>query len=448
MVLDPGDTDRAWSYGHLSTPAQVEQLRREALRATDDILATVVDARRRGTMLVVAGMTPPTSAWELTPVVFHGAGVLPGHLQSESTKRPDLVTLSDISASALHALDVPVPDGMSGQPLEYREGDVSVARLQRANDVATGRERIYYPMSLTFIIVQAVFYLLDHRARAGAGHLPAALPVAPVHRAHLRRLAPRHLPGAVVALAHDARVGRPPPRVARGRRDRARGVPGARPPVAPLGVITAVTSLLLLVDVATGARLQVASILGYSPHTSARYFGFGNTAYAVLAATSLITAVLYVDRARNRTRPWSWPASSSGWSSSPTGAVARFRRRRHPQPRPGLRDHDGGAQRAPGLPHGRDRPRSTILVLCLAVGADLLRPEESRTHLANFVLDSRDGDTFWTTVSRKWSTNQRVFKQSAWTWGVPIIAIVAGYVWSRPAGGSSSSRWPRPCEPA
>ena len=71
---------------------------------------------------------------------------------------------------------------------------------------------------------------------------------------------------------------------------------------------------------------------------------------------------------------------------------------------------------------------STILVLGLAVGADLLRPEASRTHIANFVLDSRDGDTFWTTLSRKWSTNQRVFQQSYWTWAVPIIAVVAGYV--------------------
>ena len=70
----------------------------------------------------------------------------------------------------------------------------------------------------------------------------------------------------------------------------------------------------------------------------------------------------------------------------------------------------------------------TIVVLGLAVGADLLRPEASRTHIANFVLDSRDGDTFWTTLSRKWSTNQRVFQQSYWTWAVPIIAVVAGYV--------------------
>ena len=31
-------------------------------------------------------------------------------------------------------------------------------------------------------------------------------------------------------------------------------------------------------------------------------------------------------------------------------------------------------------------------------------------------------------MSRKWSTNLRVFQQSYWTWAVPIIAVVAGYV--------------------
>ena len=44
---------------------------------------------------------------------------------------------------------------------------------------------------------------------------------------------------------------------------------------------------LFLVDVATGARLQMSSVLGYSPHTAGRYTGIGNTAFAVLAATAI-----------------------------------------------------------------------------------------------------------------------------------------------------------------
>ena len=118
VILDPGDTDRASAYGHLSArapgrgaaPGRAPCHRRHPARRGRRTFPT-------GTLLLVIGMTPPTGAWELTPLVAHGAGVVPGHLHSDSTKRPDLVTLTDVSTTILSALDVPVPSGMIGQPL-------------------------------------------------------------------------------------------------------------------------------------------------------------------------------------------------------------------------------------------------------------------------------------------------------------------------------------------
>ena len=430
VILDPGDTDRASAYGRLSARAPAEELRRDALRATDGILRDVVAALPEDTLLLVIGMTPPTGAWELTPLVAHGAGVVPGHVHSDSTKRPDLVTLTDVSTTILSALDVPVPSGMIGQPFEYRAGRVSVPHLERANEVAIGRERIYYPMALTFIIVQALFYIgvigalgIAHARLRRPGIVRvavltfAAWPLA----TYLVRMWPwlmtlghvTHLLvwvlAALIALAAT----------------RVRGHP-----LAPLGVITTATAVLLLADVATGARLQVASILGYSPHTSARYFGFGNTAYAVLAACALITAVLHVDRSPNRNKAVVAVALFLGvvviadgapWLGSDVGGILSL------VPVFGLTVLVLSGRRLSARTFGIALA-GTIVVLGLAVGADLLRPEASRTHIANFVLDSRDGDTFWTTLSRKLSTNLRVFQQSYWTWAVPIIAVVAGYV--------------------
>ena len=60
------------------------------------------------------------------------------------------------------------------------------------------------------------------------------------------------------------------------RRDR-------RTPVAPLAWVFGATVAILVADVATGGRLQVGSILGYSPQSAGRFFGLGNTAFAVLA---------------------------------------------------------------------------------------------------------------------------------------------------------------------
>src|SRR5205823_5652081 len=72
-------------------------------------------------------------------------------------------------------------------------------------------------------------------------------------------------------------------------------------PLAPLAWVLGATATLLLVDVATGARLQTASLFGYSPHTAARFFGLGNTAFAVLAATAVLAAALHVEHAPRRT---------------------------------------------------------------------------------------------------------------------------------------------------
>jgi hypothetical protein len=429
-ILDPGETDRAASYSHLAGAAQARNLRREALRETDRILGSVVDHLPPRTLLLVVGMTPPTRSWQLTPVVAYGAGVIRGQLHSQSTKRPDLVTITDVSTTILDALDVPAPGGMIGQPFEYRHGQVSQARLQQANDVAAGRERIYFPMALTFIIVQAVFYILAIVAlalSAAPRRSLAFLRIAVLTFAswplatYIVRMWPwlmtlggvTHLLVWVLAalMAFGA--------------SRVRGHP-----LAPLGVITGATVALLLADVSTGARLQAASVLGYSPHTAARFYGFGNTAYAVLAACALITAILHVDRAPRRNEALLAVtlflgivvvADGAPWLGSDLGGILSL------VPVFGLTVLVLSGRRISARAVAIALA-GTILVLGLAVGADILRPAASRTHLANFVLHSRQGDTFWTTLSRKWATNQRVFRQSIWTWMIPIIAVFTGYV--------------------
>jgi hypothetical protein len=72
---------------------------------------------------------------------------------------------------------------------------------------------------------------------------------------------------------------------------------------------------------------------------------------------------------------------------------------------------------------------ATVVVLGVAVGIDLMREPEARSHLGRFVLASGDDQSnFWTTISRKWATNLRVLQASIWVWVVPIIAVFALYV--------------------
>ncbi len=90
-----------------------------------------------------------------------------------------------------------------------------------------------------------------------------------------------------------------------------------RHPLSPLAWVMGATVAVLALDVATGARLQTASVLGYSPHTAARFYGLGNSAFAVLAGTTILAGVLHFERApAGGRRWWRWPPSSPSCSSS------------------------------------------------------------------------------------------------------------------------------------
>ncbi len=431
VVVDPGETDRAYAYAEDATAAQAEVLRTAALARTDRLLGQVEASLPAGALLVVVGITPPESDWALTPMVVHGARVPPGHLHSPSTQRPDLVTLTDLPATILDAFGVPIPDGMIGQPLRYRAGQVRVSDLERTNATATGRESLYYPMALTFIVVQALVYLITILALTVTGmphRLDRALRVVVLTFAawpvatFLFRIFPglstlgglAHLMIWLIALAIALLAFR-----ARGH------------VLAPLARIAALTVAVLILDVSTGAHLQLSSVLGYSPHTAARFSGMGNSAFAVLAATAIVWAAVHVDRAPRRREAVLGAGAvlalvvvvdGAPWLGSDVGGILSL------VPVFGLTLAVMSGRRLSWRAVGL-AALATVAVLAVAVGVDLLRPAEDQTHLARFVVSSSgDNSTFWSTVARKWSTNLRVFQQSIWTWMVPIIAIFMIYV--------------------
>jgi hypothetical protein len=210
-----------------------------------------------------------------------------------------------------------------------------------------------------------------------------------------------------------------------------------RHPLAPLAWVMGATAWLLVLDVATGARLQTASILGYSPHTAARFFGLGNTAFAVLAATALLAAVLHVAHAPRRGEALAGAAAFLLFVIVIDGA-------------PPLGNDVGGiltlvpvfgltlyvltgrrlSWRAVGIAVG-----AAVAVLAVAAVVDVLRPPDARTHLGRVVADTwNDGDdSLFSTMARKAEANVRVLRSSVWTWAVPIVTVFMLYLlaWRR-----------------
>ena len=436
VMVDTGDSERALAVsGDALSPAAARQ-RRQALVQTDDALGRIALGLPPRTLLLVVSVVPPGEKWHLTPVVASGAGVVKGYLHSPSTERLGLVTLTDVAPTALDSLGVPVPDGMIGHPLRYHPGTVDLARLASLDRDGATRDSIYFPIALGFVVLHAAVYLvaalLLSRRDQGRSEpflrygvlLIAALPVS----TFLVKAFPINGVASVpVMFAVDAII------VAVASRAR-------RHALSPLAWVMGFTAVVLMVDVVTGARLQVNSVLGYSPQTAARFFGIGNSAFAVLAATSILATAIHLQYAPRRREALLTITGFLLLVVIVDGA-------------PSLGGDVGGILTLVpvlGLAviafSGRRISWRTVAVLAgvtvavlgAALVVDLLRAPEARTHLGRVVTDVHraGGSSFLTTVARKVATNLRVLKTTVWAWLVPIIAAFLLYllIWERRMG--------------
>ena len=434
-VLDPGEMDRVAAFQTEVSKARYVTLRQRATRRTDVLLGRVVAAVPPGTLMLVVGIRPATGTWELTPTVAWGAGVRHGYLHSPSTRRLALVTLTDLAPTMLDAIGVAIPSGMIGHALRYHlvRGPVDISRLRNLNDLSAHRERIYLPLTKGYVIFQTVLYLLVillFTSSVGVGRAEglvrwlmlaiAALPLATFVYRMIPHVWVLGSFGTVVVLIITALLATLASRL-------------RTHPLAGLQLILGATVAVIVVDVVNGAALQQASVLGYSPHTAARFTGLGNAAFAALTACTVLWVAIYVQRNRH-------PRSAITVAAAVCLVVAIV------DGAPQLGSDVGGILTLVpvfglllfALTGRRVNMRAvlssvgvTLVVLAGATGLDLLRPADKRTHLGRLAAqvfgagESNAGQsTLTTTISRKLSTNIRVFSGSFWTWIVPVIAIV------------------------
>ena len=201
-----------------------------------------------------------------------------------------------------------------------------------------------------------------------------------------------------------------------------------RHPLGPLVWIAWLTVALFVVDIGLGGRLQYSSVLGYSYFTAARFFGVGNSAFGVLAASGLIAASLFVEYTPRRRDGLLVASCLLALVAFVDGA-------------PTLGADFGGLLtlllvsgitivvlwRGISWRRGALVLGGVVLVVAVVVGVDLLRPPEVRTHLGRFVSDAFGGNGRQSdaTLARKAATNLRVLGSTVWTWLVPIVAVYA-----------------------
>jgi hypothetical protein len=287
---------------------QIADSERVRVSAIDRQLARIAAELPPGTLLLVtapgAAAAPgqgqaPAGPPHLMSVLVSGPGLAGGLLDSSATRRPGIVTLTDLTPTVAAWLGHPVPAGTVGARIGRADRgslDSTVTGLM-ARDTA---EQVWISTHGWFFIGYGIADALAfglpvllargreeerRRRRAqcwrSAGIVAAAVPLA----SYLANLAPWWtwvhpawwLYGMTIVwtlvVAAAALAG-----------------PWRRGALGPFGAICAATLLLLAVDVMAGSRLQLDAPFGLSLLVSGRFYGIGNDALGVYCVSALVAA--------------------------------------------------------------------------------------------------------------------------------------------------------------
>jgi hypothetical protein len=437
IVLDPGDLDRADEQQGTSLPDAASALRARTLAATDSILGEVRKRIDDDTLLIVTGLRPPRGgSWTLSPVVVSGPGVPHGYANSPGTHREGVATLFDLAPTVLHALDVEVPSEFPGDPLRYQDTVPDIDRLDVLDRDATFRSDVHDGVQTTFIAVQAIVYLLIAAAALfgrvdrwhGLLRLPAlgvlAFPPATFLYRAIPDVAALGPPGLVLVVVLDVLL------VALAVR---MGKHHLAAPVFLIGLLLAI----LVYDVATGNHLHLSSLLGLSLNSAGRYYGFGNSSLALLAAGSIMLTAIVIELSVRKREMAVICSAFLVFVLIVDGA-------------PMLGNDIGGIMTlAPVftvyiamLLRLRITWRTVIVGLVLAVGAlaivagaDMLRSSDSQTHFGKLVESvQEDGwQPLSDTIQRKLGVLVRLLENSVWVPMIPTGLAFLGFAlfWHR-----------------
>lgn len=296
-VRDPADT----APGEFVSGSRAEQV-----REVDQRIGAVIEAGPNGADFVVASLADDGRTERLRLVVARGPAFGPGTLLSGSTRQAGLAQAPDLTATVLSLVGLEVPDTVQGSALttesapdnsERRARD----RLRALRDLDEASHDVHglvEPFFQVFAYGQLVVYLLvllvwkgrlgsDETRTTVLGRVrtlsvaAAAVPVStflanlvPWWRFPVEMLAVvATVAGFVVIIAGLALRG-----------------PWARWTLGPLAFVSAVTMLVLAVDVVTGSRLQLSSLMGLQPVVGGRFYGLGNPAFALFATAAILLA--------------------------------------------------------------------------------------------------------------------------------------------------------------
>ncbi len=420
--------------------------RAAAALGVDRRLAALLRQSTAPNVLVVGlSAAPGEDGPELHVAIASGPAFPRGALRSASTRRAPYVQLVDVAPTVLDVIGVPVPDAMTGEPWRSVGSAPTPAEL---DDLAL-KARVHKTTTVPFFVVGlalelSLLLLALWRRRPDLAELVALGGTAALGASYVANLVPWWrspaplltllavvvlVSTAVVAVAtsrHLATISAmwggarrvPPPH----DEDR-RGGGGL---MRPVGIAAGFTAGVLVLDLLTGAHLQMSSVAGYSPLVAGRFAGIGNVAFGVLAAAALLATAALTRRL--------WAVAVVGvlvvavdgappWGSDVGGVLALV-------PAFALLALLLNGRRVTWLKLLGAGAAGALVVTAFAL-ADWSRPAAERTHLGRFVQDVADG-TAGTLLRRKAEAVLDLLFASPLTAALPLVVAAAAYLVVRP----------------
>ena len=405
-------------------------LREGREQARERVAELVAQARSRDSWVLLVGISEEAAGTYREPLV---AMQLPPDdgprwLTSNSTRRPALIQLTDITATVLS-------DSVSGAPIDGaqigfggdRHTDAAAVIEDRldANQRLVQRPSTLIAVVLTLVIAQfaALAWYLLRRSRPARRTFVATLLaqggfVAAVFLVSVTGWWRTPEPGLMLYLFTLAICA--VAAVASYLVLRRRAVFG----LAALGYLT------LVVDGILGTPLQVGGMFAQGPVSGGRFYGFGNSTFAIFAAATLVTAAYAGRLLLHRGRAQAAAAvlavglvavivdGAPGWGADFGGVISLT-------PAVLLQAWLTWRGRASWRALVAIGAAAVFAVAAFAV-ADYQRPPADRTHLGAFVARVLDGDV-WDVFARKLSMSLGYLNNpGGWALLVGVLVLCAG----------------------
>jgi hypothetical protein len=442
VMVEGSDLLRLQTYAPLASSAAKAAMQQRALEQIDALVGSLlrrVDPAHDAVLVV--GTSQRNGPGRLTVASLAAPGVKPGLAVSSWTRHSGVVSIVDIGPTILDQLGIEAPTRMEGRPIEYgRSGGSFADRYQwmvDTNRAAQFRDREIPEVTAWFVVLQILltalalvaFVRFGRRAQV-AIEIAALTLLGFLAATFLAGLLPFYRWGAGPYWLFLFGVGLAIALVAWFATDRA-------------GVTTLIVALsavvgLIVIDVATGSRLQFNTVFGYSPTVAGRFAGLGNLGYSQLAAGTVLLAGLVAFRVGGRKgvgfaialMVMAVVIDGAPFFGSDVGGVMSM--------------VPAYAVTATLLLGWKIRWRllalyaaATVLLIALFAAIDLSRPADKRTHLGR-LINTGEGQggvhAVATVLQRKLSENTDILFGSIWTIMLPIVLAGIAYLIYRAPG--------------